>query len=128
MAFKETFGDKVTTIIDCFEIEIEESAFLKASAQSWSRYKHAHTIKYSLGLAPQGAVMFISKVYAGRCSDKFVAEKCGFLDHLQVGDVVLADRGFLISASVRKQGASLNLPAFTKGKWFILWKLKTPDE
>lgn len=50
LAFREQFKDKVTTIIDCFEVQIEKSALLKASAQSWSHYKHAHTIKLKLKL------------------------------------------------------------------------------
>lgn len=79
LAFRDNFGDKATTIIDCFEIQIEKSAFLKASALSWSNYKHGHTVKYLIAIAPQGAVMYVSKGYVGRSSDKFVTENCGFL-------------------------------------------------
>lgn len=116
LAFKENFGDKVTVIVDCFEIQIEKSAFLKAAAQSWSHYKHAHTVKYLIGISPQGAVTYISEAYAGRSSDKFITENCGFLENLQEGDVVLSDRGFLVHDAVQDRGASLKMPAFTKGK------------
>ena len=61
-------------------------------------------------------ISFISVGYGGRASDKFTAEDCGLLKHLQPGDVVLADRGFNISDSVSVLGAGVYLPAFTQGK------------
>lgn len=114
LAFKENFGDSITIIIDCFEVQIEKSSFLKASAQSWSNYKHGHTIKCLIVISPQGSITYISVAYAGRSSDKYVTETCGFLDSLREGDVILADRGFLINAAVNERGASMKMPAFTK--------------
>ena len=46
-------------------------------------------------------------------SDKVITQECGFLDHIEPGDVILADRGFNISAI---RGAKLEIPSFTKGK------------
>ena len=40
----------------------------------------------------------------------------GFLDKVQPGDVILADRGFLIEDELAIRGAKLAIPAFTKGK------------
>lgn len=73
-------------------------------------------IKYLIGITPQGFIAFISKGYGGRCSNKFVTEKCGFLDKVTLGDVVMADRGFLIEEELKNRGVELNIPAFTKGK------------
>ena len=41
---------------------------------------------------------------------------CGILKNLLPGDIVLADRGFDIEESVALYGASLQIPAFTRGK------------
>lgn len=113
LAFREQFKDKVTTMIDCFEVQMEKSAFLKASAQSWSHYKHAHSTYYIIF-----GCNCITRLCQEQCrsSDKFITEHCGFLDRLHKGDVILADIGFLINAAVTERKASLALPAFTKGK------------
>ena len=55
---------------------------------------------------------YISRVYGGASSDGFITTHCGFLDHLQVGDHIMADKGFDIRSAVEKKGAFLNLPPF----------------
>lgn len=60
--------------------------------------------------------MFISSGYDGRPSDKVITESSGILDNLEHGDVVLADRGFLISESVGLRCATLYVPPYTRGK------------
>ena len=49
-------------------------------------------------------------------SDKVITQKCGFLDMIEWGDLVLADRGFNIADELLIRGAKLEIPAFTKGK------------
>ena len=49
-------------------------------------------------------------------SDKVITQECGFLDHIEPGDVILADRGFNISDELAIRGAKLEIPSFTKGK------------
>lgn len=43
-------------------------------------------------------------------------QKCGLLNHIEYGDVVLADRGFNIHDDLAVIGASLEIPSFTKEK------------
>ena len=114
--FRSHYGLSVTSIIDCFEIFIEKPMDLMSKTATWSTYKHYNTVKYLISITPQGTVNFISKGYAGRVSDKYITEDCGYLSKLQAGDVVLADRGFNVEDSVAYRGATLNIPAFTKGK------------
>ena len=116
MCFKYAFGNKVTVIIDCFEVFIEKPTNLLARAQTFSSYKHHNTIKILLGITPQGSISFVSEAWGGRTSDKFLTENCGFLNKLLPGDMVMADRGFTISESVGLKQAELAIPAFTKGK------------
>ena len=63
-----------------------------------------------MGVAPQGAVTYISKGWGGRTSDKFLTEHCDFLDNLIPGDQVLADRGFSVAGSIGLHGCSLHIP------------------
>lgn len=114
--YVEMFGDRVTVIIDCFELYIERAQNLRAKAETYSNYKSRHTMKYLIGITPQGTVSFISTGYGGRASDKRIAESSGFLQKLSPGDIVLADRGFDIKESVALMGATLKIPAFTRGR------------
>ncbi len=63
-----------------------------------------------------GSISFLSRCWAGRVSDKNLTQQCGFLDLLEPGDVVLADRGFTVGEDVAICGAKLEIPAFTRGK------------
>uniref|UniRef100_A0A3Q1GAF0 DDE Tnp4 domain-containing protein n=1 Tax=Acanthochromis polyacanthus TaxID=80966 RepID=A0A3Q1GAF0_9TELE len=114
--YVEVFGDRVTVIIDCFELFMEKAQNLRAKAETYSTYKSRHTMKFLIGITPQGTISFISKGWGGRSSDKRIAENCGFLQKLSPGDIVLADRGFDIKESVALMGASLKIPAFTRGR------------
>lgn len=107
-------------IIDCFEIFLDRPTNLLARAQTYSAYKHHNTVKYLIGITPQGTVSYISDGWGGRTSDKYITEHCSLLSHLVPGDTVLADRGFDISDSVGSYCSTLKLPAFTRGKTQLL--------
>ena len=51
--------------------------------------------------------------------------KIDILQKLLPGDIVLADRGFDIADSVGYYQARLHIPAFTRGKKKLPWKLST---
>ena len=59
--FRKHFGLKVATIIDCFKSFIERHSNLLARASNWSSYKHHNTVKFLIGITPQGTVSFLSK-------------------------------------------------------------------
>lgn len=115
MSFREKFS-KCACIIDCFEVFIQRPSDLQARADTYSQYKSHNTVKYLIGIAPQGVITFISRGWGGRTSDVYLTENCGFLNNLLPGDVILADRGFTVSESVAFYNAELKIPAFTKGK------------
>ena len=116
LVFQRNFGKKVAVIIDCFEIFTERPSSLIARAMTWSNYKHHNTVKFLIGVTPQGVISFISKAWGGRVSDKYLTENSGLLRRLLPGDIVLADRGFDIADSVGFYPARLHIPAFTRGK------------
>lgn len=82
MCFQYSFGKKVTVVIDCFEVYIENPSNLLARAQTFSSYKSHNTIKILIGITPQGSVCFVSEAWAGRTSDKFLMRIADFLTTL----------------------------------------------
>lgn len=113
--FRETYP-KCVSIIDCFEIFIQRPGQLGARTQTWSNYKHHNTLKFLVSITPTGSISFLSKPFGGRTSDKVITQRSGYLDKLEHGDCVLADRGFLIAEDLASHHAYLVIPAFTKGK------------
>ncbi|XP_062401089.1 uncharacterized protein LOC134092302 [Sardina pilchardus] len=115
MCFRKHFPDCIC-IIDCFEIFMETPTDLKAKCQTYSKYKAHNTMKYLIGITPQGVISFISRGWGGRATDNFITANSGFLDNLLPGDLVLADRGFTIQDQVGLYCARVEIPAFTRGK------------
>ena len=95
---------------------MERPTHLLARAQTYSSYKHHNTVKYLIGIIPQGTVSFRSEGWGGRTSDKYITEHSNLLDNRIPGDTVLADRGFDIKDSVGSKLSRLELPAFTKNQ------------
>ena len=74
------------------------------------------TLKFLIGISPQGVVSFLSRARGGRASNKSITEHFGFLLNLLPGDLILADRGFDIQDNVSLHYAEVKVPDFTKGK------------
>ncbi|CAC5380854.1 unnamed protein product [Mytilus coruscus] len=114
-SFRENYP-RTTVIIDCAQTFIQRPTNLKTRSETFSNYKSHNTAKYLVGISPHGQIMFISKAFGGRASDKFIVEKSGFLNYLLPGDEVMADRGFTIENFLFPRRVELNIPAFTKCK------------
>ena len=111
-------------MIDCFEVFLERPSTLKTRAQTWSNYKHHNTIKFLIGILPQGVVTHISKGWGGRVSDQYNTNNCGFLEHLMLGDLILANKGFNVEESIGLYCAEVKIPPLTQGKKNSYRKLK----
>ena len=59
--FVQAYGRKVVVVIDCFEVFIDCPGDLLARACTWSNYKHHNTVKFLIGICPQGVISFIFK-------------------------------------------------------------------
>ena len=97
-------------IIDCTELFVERPKALDLQAQTWSDYKSHNTIKFLIGISPNGYITFISDCYTGRASDKFICNDSGFYDLLERDDEIMADRGFQIKEELMLDYCSLSVP------------------
>ena len=71
-----------------------------------------NSFKVIVGVAPNAVITFVSKLYPGSISDKAIlVQQSGRLNHLVAGDMVLADKGFLIQ-DILPNDVSLNIPPF----------------
>jgi hypothetical protein len=121
-SFLDNFS-KTTCIIDCAETFIQRPSNLKDRAETYSFYKGHNTAKYLVGISPNGLIMFVSRSYGGRASDKYIVNDSGFLDFLRPGDEIMGDRGFTIDEELFVRKVKLTIPAFTKGRK----QLPSPD-
>lgn len=106
--FQENFSN-TTCVTDCTE-------GVDSRTESYSHYYANNTVKYLVAPTPSGIVMFISEAYCGKCSDRFITQNSGFLDHLRAGDEVMGDGGFTIRDLLEERNVCLVLTAFPRKK------------
>ena len=114
--FRNKLLKDVRVVIDCTEIECENTENYQAQGNIYSNYKHRPTYKFLIGTNQNGAVIFVSDAFEGSISDRQIVIDSKFIDFLKPGDKVLADRGFNIEDLLVAKGAQLIIPPFLKGK------------
>ena len=116
-SFKNTYPS-TRCIIDCTEMYCQRPSSLATQSVLYSQYKSHVTYNGLLGIAPSGAITFVSQLFDGSISDKEIVRKSGFLQKYlwDAGDSVMADRGFLIEDDLKQFGVNLNIPAFLDGR------------
>ena len=84
----------------------------------YSHYKSHVTYKGLVGIAPSGAITFVSQLYEGCISDKEIVERCGILNEnfWENNDSLMADRGFTITDLLKPLNVELNIPSFLEGR------------
>ena len=104
---------QVRIVIDATEFFCEKPSSLVAQNLTWSEYKHHNTFKVLIGVAPNGLVTFISRVWGGHTSDRHIVQKDGdmLIPRLESGDIILADKGFTV-ADLLPSDIGLNMPPF----------------
>ena len=112
-SFKTAYP-KTRAIIDCTEFFFQHPRSPTAQASTYSTYKSKNTGKCLLAISPSGTFTFVSDIYGGNVSDRFITEQSGFLDLVEEGDHIMADRGFTIRDLLTKKKATLNMPPFTR--------------
>ena len=113
--FKDKYP-RTRVIIDATEIYIDQPRLPKIQQMTFSNYKNSNTFKGLVGILPDGVITFLSSLYPGAISDKELTRQSGFLDLLESGDSVMADRGFDIEDDLILRGLHLNIPPFLREK------------
>jgi len=109
-AFKSFTNCRI--IIDCTEVFTAVSRqSMNIQRDTYSSYKHRNTWKALIGIAPNGDVTFVSSLFPGSTSDKMVTLNSSLLEKMFPGDLIIADKGFLIR-DILPHGISLNIPPF----------------
>ena len=110
------FFPTTRVIIDCCEIKVQTPRNVDAQRETWSQYKSHNTFKFLIGIAPSGQTTYLSKLFCGSISDRDIVIQSGFLNLIEAGDNIIADRGFTIRDLLLRKNAKLNIPAFSGGK------------
>lgn len=100
-------------IIDCTEIFCDKSSSVEKQILMYSSYKVHHTVKYLIAISPSGLITFLSKGFSGKSTDSFITNQSGFLDLIEPGDFILADKGFpRIKSELQQRKCTLVMPPF----------------
>ena len=110
-------------VIDCTDIEVATPSNMAEQKQTYSSYRGMNSFKVLIGVAPNAAITYVSPLYPGSTSDKVIVQKSGVLSHFVAGDLILADKGFLIQDIV-PQGVSVNIPPFLDNTKFSEREIK----
>ena len=102
-------------ILDCTELFIEMPTSYKSQSATFPSYKHHNTAKCLVGISPNGAITFVSDLYAGKLLDRKITKDSGIYDFLEPGDSIMADRGFTLEDDLPK-GIPVNIPPFLNGE------------
>lgn len=98
------------TILDCTKM------FVGNDPSTSSSYNDHPTLKLLVGCDEMSEVNFISDAFAESISDRELIIKSGFLDIVNTGDAVLADKLFDVSDLLESKGVEINIPPHLKGK------------
>ncbi|XP_077523067.1 uncharacterized protein LOC144133873 [Amblyomma americanum] len=113
-----------TMIIDCTEVRTERPPTIQQQRALYSTYKGGYTLKFLVGILPSGAICFHSNAYGGRMSDTHITAS-GFLDLVEAGDLILADKGFPgIRIVLVTRNAVLVMPPFLQGPEFTAQEVR----
>ena len=113
-AFK--YFPKTRSIIDCTKFFIQKPSLPSSQRVTWSNYKHHNTLKALIAISPTGSFTFISKLFTDSISDRRIEEESGYLEYLEHGDDIMADRGFLIRDLLARRSCTLNIPPYSMGR------------
>ncbi|XP_047426923.1 uncharacterized protein LOC124997338 isoform X2 [Mugil cephalus] len=83
-------------ILDCVGLRCQKRRSLLLQSEVLSSRKSHCTFKGLIGLAPHGAVTFVSSLYEGAISDKGILKQSGIVPLLNPSMAVMVDEGFLV--------------------------------
>lgn len=100
--FRKISKRRVTFVIDILEIPIEKPTTEEMAEKCFSPTKKTFTLKCLIVFAPIGSVMFVSEAFGGKYNSKSILEKSEFIDLIDEGDIVLAQKGNILNYQLFK--------------------------
>ncbi|XP_046842545.1 uncharacterized protein LOC124436623, partial [Xenia sp. Carnegie-2017] len=104
-------------------IEVAALGLMSQQNATYFSYRGMNSFKVIVGVAPNGVITNVSRLYPGSISDKPIVQQSGLLNHLTAGDMSLADKGFLIQ-DVVPHGVCVNIPPFLNNGTFTESEVK----
>ncbi|KAK0146645.1 THAP domain-containing protein 2 [Merluccius polli] len=83
-------------VLDCTEIFCQTPSSLLLQSEVFSTYKSHATFKAMIGMAPHGAITFVSGLYAGSMSDREIFKLSGIVNLLRPDMAIMVDKGFVV--------------------------------
>lgn len=81
----------VRVILHCTEIYSEKPSSLQANKEIYSHYKSHNTFKYLVGISPHPAIVYVSRAWGDRASDKYITSHSqDLIDALKPGEPLKA--------------------------------------
>ncbi|XP_059407565.1 uncharacterized protein LOC132141937 [Carassius carassius] len=87
-------------VLDCTELYCQTPSSLLLQSEVFSNYKSHSTLKAMIGIAPHGAITFVSVLHAGSMSDREIFKLSGIIKCLTPGMAIMVDKGFLVDELV----------------------------
>ncbi|KAF4115387.1 hypothetical protein G5714_002876 [Onychostoma macrolepis] len=106
--FESIYSD-TQVILDCTEIRCQTPSSLLLQSEVFSAYKSHCTFKAMVGMAPHGALTFVSALFEGSMSDREVFRQSGITSLLTPDMAIMVDKGFLVDDLVP---GTVHRPAF----------------
>ena len=103
-------------VVDCSETSVSAPSCLSCRIQTYSHYKGRHTVKYMVGISPDGVISNVSGSYGGKASDKLIFLDSGVAGLCEPGDSVMADKGFFVEKECYEMGLSVIKPPYVRKK------------
>ena len=69
-----------------------------------------------VAISPTGTITFVSNLYSGSIYDVSIVKESKCIDRFELGDDMMAGRGFNIRHLLLPKRATLDIPAFPRGK------------
>ena len=111
--FKDLYPHAPGALLTALKFTLNDHTLIKQENKHILITKN-NTVKFLIGITPNGAISYLSKCWECRVTDKYITMNSGFFNLLKQEDVVFADRGFDISDDIAIQGATLVIPCFTE--------------
>lgn len=100
-------------VLHCTEIYCQTPSDLLLQSEVFSTYKSSSTFKAMIGMAPHGAITFISSLFDGSMSNREIFKQSGIISVLHPDMAIMVDNGFLVD---NLAPCKVYRPAFLSGK------------